>query len=140
MRSITTAQRRARLGVRHRLAYQQRTADVAEIARSMVVLHATDPATVFLSVAARGDGIAPAAIERALYEDRSLLRMLAMRRTMFVAPVELVPVLQASCADALADKQRRTYGKFLEQAGIGEGDVRSWWAEVEELAHRALLA
>ncbi|NEW54047.1 winged helix DNA-binding domain-containing protein, partial [Nocardia cyriacigeorgica] len=92
---------------------------------SMVVLHATDPATVFLSVAARGDAITPADIERALYEDRSLLRMLAMRRTMFVAPVELVPVLQASCADALADKQRRTYGKFLEQAGIGEGDVRS---------------
>ncbi|TLF81119.1 winged helix DNA-binding domain-containing protein [Nocardia cyriacigeorgica] len=140
MRSITTAQRRARLGVRHRLAYQQRSADVAEIARSMVVLHATDPATVFLSLAARGDGIAPADIEHALYEQRSLLRMLAMRRTMFVAPIELVPVLQASCADALAEKQRRTYGKFLEQAGIGDGDVRSWWAEVEEQTHRALLA
>lgn len=140
MRSITTAQRRARLGVRHRLAYQQRSADVTEIVRSMVVLHATDPATVFLSLAARGDGIAPADIEHALYEQRSLLRMLAMRRTMFVAPIELVPVLQASCADALAEKQRRTYGKFLEQAGIGDGDVRSWWAEVEEQTHRALLA
>lgn len=105
-----------------------------------MVLHATDPATVFLSVAARGDGITAADIEQALYEQRSLLRMLAMRRTMFVAPVELVPVLQAACADALADKQRRTYGKFLEQAGIGDGDVRSWWAEVEEQTHQALLA
>ncbi len=105
-----------------------------------MVLHATDPATVFLSVATRGDGITPADIEQALYEQRSLLRLLAMRRTMFVAPVELVPVLQAACADALADKQRRTYRKFLEQAGIGDGDVRSWWAEVEEQTHRALLA
>ncbi|MFE3444894.1 winged helix DNA-binding domain-containing protein [Nocardia sp. NPDC059180] len=140
MRSIDTAQRRARLGVRHRLASQARTGNVAEIARSMVVLHATDPATVFLSVAARGDGIAPGDIEQALYEDRSLLRMLAMRRTMFVAPIELVPVLQASCADALADKQRRNYGKFLEQAGIGDGDVPSWWAGVEAETHRALLA
>lgn len=140
MRSITAAQRRARLGVRHRLAHPQRSADVADIARSLVVLHATDPATVFLSVAARGDGITAADIEQALYEQRSLLRMLAMRRTMFVAPVELVPVLQAACADALADKQRRTYGKFLEQAGIGDGDVRSWWAEVEEQTHQALLA
>ncbi|WP_280451871.1 winged helix DNA-binding domain-containing protein [Nocardia cyriacigeorgica] len=140
MRSITAAQRRARLGVRHRLAYPQRSADVADIARSLVVLHATDPATVFLSVATRGAGITPADIEQALYEQRSLLRLLAMRRTMFVAPVELVPVLQAACADALADKQRRTYRKFLEQAGIGDGDVRSWWAEVEEQTHRALLA
>ncbi|NEW41471.1 winged helix DNA-binding domain-containing protein [Nocardia cyriacigeorgica] len=140
MRSIDTAQRRARLGVRHRLVWQARTGNVADIARSLVVLHATDPATVFLSVAARGDGIAPGDIEQALYEDRSLLRMLAMRRTMFVAPVELVPVLQASCADALADKQRRTYGKYLEQAGIGDGDVPSWLAAVEDETHRALLA
>ncbi|WP_280236184.1 winged helix DNA-binding domain-containing protein [Nocardia cyriacigeorgica] len=140
MRSIDTAQRRARLGIRHRLASAARSDEVAEIARSMVVLHATDPATVFLSVAARGTEITPGDIERALYEDRSLLRMLAMRRTMFVAPIELVPVLQTSCADALAEKQRRTYGKFLAQAGIGDGDVRSWLAAVEDDTHRALLA
>lgn len=140
MRSIDAAERRARLAVRHRLATPERSGLVDEIARSLVALHATDPATVFLSVAARGKGLTPADVERALYEDRSLLRMLAMRRTMFVAPVDLVPILQASCADALAHKQRRTYGKYLAQAGIGDGDTAGWWTEVEAETHKALLA
>lgn len=140
MRSISVAQRRARLGIRHRLAAVSRVDDVAEIARSLVVLHATDPATVFLSAAARGRTVGPAEVERALYTDRTLLRMLAMRRTMFVTPVELVPVLQAACADELVHKQRRTYGRMLEQAGIGDGDVHAWLAAVEDDTHRALLA
>ncbi|WP_406237994.1 winged helix DNA-binding domain-containing protein [Nocardia sp. NBC_01009] len=140
MRSIDAAQRRARLAVRHRLATAARTDEVTDIARSLVVLHATDPATVFLSVGARSHTATPAHVEQALYDDRTLLRLLAMRRTMFVAPVELLPVLQASCADALAEKQRRTYGKFLEVAGVVDGNVREWLADVEDETHKALLA
>ncbi|WP_328392297.1 winged helix DNA-binding domain-containing protein [Nocardia sp. NBC_00416] len=140
MYSISTAQRRARIGVRHRLSGAHRSADPAEITRSMVVLHATDPATVHLSVAARGHDLGPVQVEQALYEDRSLVRMLAMRRTMFVAPVDLVPVLHASCGTDLAARQRRTYARYLEQAGIGAGDAPGWLAEVAERTHRALLA
>ncbi len=138
--AFSTAQRRARIGVRHRLAAEYRGDDAAEITRSLVVLHATDPATVHLSVAARGTALGPADVERALYEDRSLLRMLAMRRTMFVAPVELAPVLHASCAIDLARKQLRTYAKLLEQAGIGGDDPEAWLAAVADETHRALLA
>ncbi|MGW6332288.1 winged helix DNA-binding domain-containing protein [Nocardia rhamnosiphila] len=140
MYSISTAQRRARIGVRHRLAAAHRGAGPAEIVRSLVVLHATDPATVHLSVAARGHDLGPAQVERALYEDRSLVRMLAMRRTMFVAPVELVPVLHASCGTDLAGKQLRTYARYLEQAGLGEGDAAGWLADVADRTYRALVA
>ncbi|MEU5879686.1 winged helix DNA-binding domain-containing protein [Spirillospora sp. NPDC047279] len=140
MRSISEQERRARLAMRHRLAPPARRDDVVEIARSLVALHATDPATVFLSVAARSTAATPALVEKALYDDRALLRMLAMRRTMFVVPVELVPVLQASCADALAAKQRRTYARFLEQAGVIEDDVEGWWRDVERATHDALVA
>ncbi|MGK5551101.1 winged helix DNA-binding domain-containing protein [Actinomadura kijaniata] len=138
MRHIGTDERRARLATRHRLAVTARTGDVPGIAESLVVLHATDPATVYLSVAARSATATPADVERALYDDRTLLRMLAMRRTMFVAPVGLVPVLQAAVADGLAAKQRRTYGRFLEQAGVVD-DVDAWWREVERSTHRILL-
>lgn len=139
MRSMTPAERRARLALRHRLAPQARTDDVLEIARSMVVLHATDPATVYLSVAARSVEAGPDAVERALYDDRTLLRMLAMRRTMFVAPTELVPVLQASTADGLAAKQRATYSRLIER-GSDIADVPAWFAAAAEAAHAALLA
>ncbi|WP_433324920.1 winged helix DNA-binding domain-containing protein [Spirillospora sp. CA-294931] len=142
MRSITAAERRARLAVRHRLATESRAeggaAGVTGVARSLVALHATDPATVFLSVAARSGAATPADVEAALYEERSLLRMLAMRRTMFVVPVELVPALQASCADALAVRQRRTYAGYIEQAGVVP-DAGPWLDEVEASAHRVLL-
>ncbi|TYK47812.1 winged helix DNA-binding domain-containing protein [Actinomadura decatromicini] len=139
MRSMSDAERRARLGVRHRLSPATRTGDVLDAARSVVVLHATDPATVFLSVAARTAGVGPAAVERALYDDRTLLRMLAMRRTMFVVPTELVPVLQASTANALAVKQRTTYGRIIER-GSDVADVPAFFAEAERAAHKALLA
>ncbi|WP_040856810.1 winged helix DNA-binding domain-containing protein [Nocardia niigatensis] len=140
MRSMDAAERRARLAVRHRLATGMRGDEVEQIVRSMVVLHATDPATVYLSVAARGIGIEPGHVEKALYDDRTLLRMLAMRRTMFVAPVDLVPVLQASVAEGLAHKQRKTYGRYVEQSGEVTGSITAWWDEVEAETHAALLA
>lgn len=93
---------------------------------------------MFLSVAARSREIEPAHIEKALYSERTLLRMLAMRRTMFVVPLDLVPTLQAAVADALAVEQRRTYTRFL--TGIVDGDVDTWLAEVERETHRELLS
>ncbi|MBW8481065.1 winged helix DNA-binding domain-containing protein [Actinomadura parmotrematis] len=137
MRDIGAAERRARLARRHRLDAAGRTEDVLAIVRSLVVLHATDPASVYLSAAARGV-TAPGAVGAALYDDRTLLRLLAMRRTMFVAPLELVPALQASCADDLAAVQRRTYARMIERGSELTG-AESWLAEVEAETHDALL-
>ena len=81
---IDTAQRRARLVTRHLLVPGARVADPVVVADAVVALHATDPASVFLSAAARMADLDVAAVERALYQDRTLLRLLAMRRTMFV--------------------------------------------------------
>ena len=122
MRRITVDERRARLGVRHRLAFSARTDDVVAVTEGVVALHSTDPATVFLSAAARMTHPAVEPLERALYDDRVLVRTLGMRRTMFVLPVPLVPVVKAACTDALiAGERRRTLG-MLEQAGVPEAD------------------
>ena len=48
MRHLSDDERRARLGVRHLLADGTQATSYAEAAAAMVVLHATDPATVFL--------------------------------------------------------------------------------------------
>jgi hypothetical protein len=86
----------------------------------MVGLHGTDPASVFLSAAARMRRPSVEALEAALYEDRTLVRTLGMRRTMFVIPVELVPVVQAACTDALVPAQRRRTLMMLEQDGVDD--------------------
>jgi hypothetical protein len=137
MRHIGIQERRARLGVRHHLAATTAASTPAEAAAGVVALHATDPASVFLSVSARTAGIDVATIEGALYQQRSLLRMLGMRRTMFVVPVELVPVLQAACATAVAARQRRRYAQLLAKGGAGDP---AWLRKVEDAAARALAA
>jgi hypothetical protein len=96
---------------------------VVAIADDLVALHATDPATVFLSAAARMREPSTDAVEHALYDDRSLVRTLGMRRTMFVLPVERVPVVQAACTDALVAGERRRTTTMLEQAGVPDAEA-----------------
>jgi hypothetical protein len=139
VRRIGVQERRARLGLRHRLAPASRADGVAEVARDLVALHATDPASVFLAAAARMRAPSVEAVERALYEDRLLLRMLGMRRTMFVVPVELAPVVQAACTRAIAAAQRRLTEQLIGQAGIADDPAR-WLEEVEAATLKALEA
>jgi len=138
MMKMSTGERRARLAVRQRCAPQARADSPVAATESLVVLHATDPATVFLSLAARLTEPDVGAIERALYEDRTLVKMLAMRRTMFVAPVELVPVLQAACTDTIAERERRKLVTMLELGGFG-GDTDAWVGELCDIALAALV-
>ena len=118
MQRIDVAERRARLVVRHRLDPAARAADPLAVARSLVCLHATDAVTVFLSIRARSDGVAPADVERALYEDRSIVRMLAMRRTLWAVPLELVPVVFAAATRAVAATQRKRLEGFVRDSGV----------------------
>ena len=68
----------------------------------MTVLHSTEPATVYLSVRARVDGVTVADVDRALYEDRTLVKQLAMRRTLFVFPRDLLPAAWGSASARVA--------------------------------------
>lgn len=73
----------------------------------MVALHATEPASVYLSVAARSPGAGVADIDRALYADRTLVKQLAMRRTLFAFPRDLLPAAWGSASARVADTERR---------------------------------
>jgi hypothetical protein len=139
VRRIGVQERRARLALRHHLAPAARAASAVGVARDLVGLHGTDPASVFLAVAARMRRPEVGAIERAIYEDRVLLRLLGMRRTMFVVPVELAPVVQAACTDAIAAAQRSLLLRLLEESGITD-DPKRWLGEVEEATIAALAA
>ena len=138
MRRIGIEERRARLGLRHHLAGTAR-AGVVEVARDLVGLHATDPATVYLAARARMLDPGVAAVEQALYEDRALVRILGMRRTMFVEPVELMGVVQAACTDAIATQQRRLLVDLVGRAGLAD-DPPGWIEDVEKVAVNALEA
>ncbi|MFF4318541.1 winged helix DNA-binding domain-containing protein [Streptomyces sp. NPDC001568] len=133
---VTTAERRHRLGRRHRLAPSAHAATVSEAADAVVALHATDAATVYLSARARLVGGGPETIERALYEDVSLVRLLSMRNTLFAVSTELAPHVDASTARGIAAKERRTLLKHL--AEDGRGLDADWLVRTEASALEAL--
>jgi Winged helix DNA-binding domain len=156
IRPVSVAERRARLAVRHHLtagtdaeasaAMAAGTSagtgaaagDVTSAVADIIGLHGTDPASVYLSAWAR-TGASPAVIEEALYAERTLVRMLGMRRTVFVVPSDLVPVIQAACTDQIAERMRRDLSRLVQRSGIAP-DGASWLKEVGEATVQALAA
>jgi hypothetical protein len=135
MRTITDQERRARLGLRHGLAAGFPT--VEDAAEGMIGLHSSDPATVFLSARARVTRFRREALEDALYERRSLVRMLGMRRTLFVTTPELAAVIDAACTKALVPGERRRLIGMLEDQGVA-ADGAAWLRRADRATMRAL--
>jgi len=135
MRRIGVHERRARLAARQHLGIK--AAGIAEATGGLIALHATDPASVYLSAWARVDGLGTEHVDKALYGDRTLVRMLGMRRTMFVVPAELAPVIQAACTDQVAARLRRALIQAIEGAGIAQ-DAEGWLRDVTASVRAAL--
>jgi len=131
VRHVPDIERRARMVRRHALGEAHRVADAVAAASSVVCLHATEPASVYLSVVARAEDVTVADIDRALYVDRSLVKQLAMRRTLFAFPRELLPAVWGSASARVAETERRKIGKDVVAAGLAD-DGDDWLGTVRE--------
>jgi hypothetical protein len=133
--TITDDQRRARLARRHGLA--EPVGSVAEAATAMTCLHATEPASVHLSAFARC-GASIDEVDKALYVDRSVVKQLAMRRTVFAFPRDLLPAVWGSAAARVATQQRAQLAGSVVKAGLtddGSGWVDATTTEVLTMLH-----
>jgi len=100
------------------------------VAGEMVGIHATDPASVYLGMLARVSDFSRTDMARALYDERSLLKILGMRRTMFVVPSDLAGVVNAAVTRALGAAERRRLLEWLPAAEVGD-DPAGWLDRVE---------
>jgi hypothetical protein len=125
MQLITDDQRRARLARRHMLV--EPAGSVAEATAAMTCLHATEPASVHLAAFARC-GASIDQIDQALYVDRSIVKQLAMRRTVFAIPRELLPAVWGSAAARVAKQQRAQLARDVVAGGIAT-DGECWVEE-----------
>jgi hypothetical protein len=125
MRHLSDLERRRRLARRHAIAPWARVGDPESATRAMTVLHATEPATVYLSLLARVDGLTVDDVDRALYVDRTLVKQLAMRRTLFVFPRDLLPAAWGSASARVAAQLGTRLGKEAVKAGLAE-DGDAW--------------
>ncbi|HEX6298968.1 MAG TPA: winged helix DNA-binding domain-containing protein [Acidimicrobiia bacterium] len=126
MLKISRDQRRARLALRHRLASP--APDPTQAVNSLVALHSSDPVTVYLSVWARVPGFEVTDLERLLYEERSLVRHWAMRRTLWVVDRTLLPHLISSSTRSIGEKERRRTAKLIEAGGVANSG-EAWMRE-----------
>ena len=133
-----THERRARLGRRHHLGPDAAAPDVAGLVSDLVGLHATDPSSVYLAARARLREPTVDAMEHALYDERSVVRMLGMRRTVFVVPAGLVAVVHAACTTAIATRERARLVQHLEEVSLPAGEGSAWLRTVQEAAVAAL--
>lgn len=132
--AVSDRQRRARLQRRHALS--EPLGSASEVARALVCLHATEPASVHLAIAARS-GLTREDVDRALYRERGLVKQLAMRRTLFAFPRELLPAVWGSASRRVAGQQRTRLAKEVTTLGIAT-DGAAWLAEVDAQVLAAL--
>lgn len=137
MRTISVEERRRRLGKRHHLA--RSAGGVEIIAADLVGLHSSDPVTVYLSAWARRDGLTVDDVDAALYRDRSLVRMLGMRRTLFVVPLDIAAAMNSGCTSVYAPGQRRRVLGLIEDQLV-DGDGKAWLNDVLDKTNAALHA
>jgi hypothetical protein len=139
MRTITVQQRRRAMVRRHYLAGDARNPEAAT--QAVVALHATDPASVYLSVLARSAASTLSDVADAMYARRSLVRWMAMRRTLFVFAREDIALAQAAVSSPLAEVLRRALISRLRRNGSEppiDGDISRWIADLEDRVERAL--
>jgi hypothetical protein len=122
VRTVTPAERRARLARRHHLS--RPGAAVADVTADFVGLHATDPATPYLSLWARLPGFTVTDLDEQLYEKRGVVKHLAMRRTLWVVRTEDLPLVQSGASNRVADNERRRLVTDAQTAGVADDGSR----------------
>jgi Winged helix DNA-binding domain len=121
VRSFRVAERRARLARRHFLS--DRATSISVVTEDLVGLHSTDPATPYLSLWARLPGFTVADLDAELYKRRTLVKHLAMRRTLWMVRAEDLRLIQSAASDRVADNERRRLVADAQKGGItADGD------------------
>lgn len=139
LRHVTDSERRSRIAVRHALAPEHRLGSAEAVTRAMTVLHATEAATVHLAVLARSEGVSPEDVDTELYDVRQVVKQLAMRRTLFVFPRDLLPAAWGSASARVATSERKRIAKAIIGAGIAP-DGEAWLDAAREATLARLAA
>lgn len=105
---------------------------------SLIGWHATDPTTPYLSLWARRAGFTIANLDREIYEHRSLVKQLAMRRTLWLVRSPDLAVVQRGASDRVAGDERRRLIADVEAAGVAANGAQ--WLEAASAAVLSHLA
>ena len=110
--------------------------DVVRVVEDICVLHATAAPTPYLSLWSRVKGFSRQQLDAELYENRRLVRVLCMRRTLFIFSSEKLPVFFQATKKQVQRRFPSQARRLLVQAGLcQEGDE----AEALERLHQRIV-
>ncbi len=92
--------------------------DVVQVVGDICVLHATAAPTPYLSLWNRVKGFSREQLDAELYETRRLVRVLCMRRTLFIFPSEKLPVFFQATKKQVQRRFPSEARRLLVQAGL----------------------
>jgi hypothetical protein len=111
--------------------------DVVQTARDLVGLHATGAPNPYLQLFTRMPGFMRPALDQELYERRSLARVRCMRGTLFLLPLDLLPIAWAATRELVLGPST----KYLTAQGLTPRSYGRWASLVDAvLAGRSLSA
>jgi hypothetical protein len=103
--------------------------DLVRVATDLVGLHATGAPNPYLQLLVRLRGFEHSMLDRELYERRSLVRARCMRGTLFVVPLEILPIAWAATrATVLAASTA-----YLASQGLTTTSYEQWAERIEAL-------
>ncbi|MGO9506308.1 MAG: winged helix DNA-binding domain-containing protein [Mycobacterium sp.] len=117
MRIFAVAERRNRLARRHFLSGSE-PPSLPRVTGGLIGLHGSDPATPYLSSWARCPSFVTADLEHELYETRSTVKHLAMRRTLWLVNADDLAMIQPTASDRVADNEHRRLAADVRKAGV----------------------
>jgi hypothetical protein len=94
------------------LSLDSKTDDILQITKDIIGLHGTVPATSHLSLLARTKQYTREILTNALYVDKVLAKIKCFRRTLFILPEDLVPMVFAA-TKSLSQISPNQYRKYL---------------------------
>jgi DNA glycosylase AlkZ-like len=101
--------------------------DVVQCARDLVGLHATGAPNPYLQLFIRMPGFTRPALEHELYERRSLVRVRCMRGTLFLLPLDLLPIAWAATRELVLGPST----KYLTAQGLTPRSYERWASLVD---------
>jgi hypothetical protein len=113
------------------------TTDVVQVARDVVGLHATGAPNPYLQQLMRVVGFERSMLDRELYERRTLVHARCMRGTLFILPLDLLPIAWAATRAKVLDASTA----YLASQGLTMTSYEQWAGRIEALlAGQALSA
>jgi hypothetical protein len=105
------------------------TVSIVQSVQDIGGLHATGATVPYLALWARGRASAKEDLHTALYDQRSLAKVLCMRNTLFILPKALLPVAY----QATKRRRKALLGRYLRHYGITDEEYQRGCAAVAEL-------